>query len=386
MNNSSVIHLVNNAPEHPENTAAQFKVSYNLPFDLTGKKIALIDASFTKAQNNVLGEKITVKSYSDPIKFVKNLTYASTDTWTDETVFFKRFNTTVMNEGRELAKVTYEFTEATRLLTINIKNSRGGIVYVTVRATVRSAASNYWFIKTARGFSGLTNISATRTRYILQPGLTGHLTLKIKPLDSLVGERRDFAKMKRKMMFKIGWQAKKYPPLIIQPGPGYFNSVNELINVINSKLNGQLKIKVAFHKISISRPEGSRVKTLDLGGLQNHLGFTSRVLEFGVSRPSKYIADHPPDMTRGTHHFYIYCSLVKETALNNKMLQILATVDATRGRYGEKVVYPIAHPLFVEAIEGQQQVVEVTIADGTGTSTGLITGETKLTLAVQDYK
>ena len=58
MNNSSVIHLVNNAPEHPENTAAQFKVSYNLPFDLTGKKIALIDASFTKAQNNVLGEKL----------------------------------------------------------------------------------------------------------------------------------------------------------------------------------------------------------------------------------------------------------------------------------------------------------------------------------------
>jgi len=30
--------------------------------------------------------------------------------------------------------------------------------------------------------------------------------------------------------------------------------------------------------------------------------------------------------------------------------------------------------------------VEVTIADGTGTSKGLITGETKLTLAVQDYK
>ena len=167
--------------------------------------------------------------------------------------------------------------------------------------------------------------------------------------------------------------------MLVQPGPVYFNSVNELID-------GKLKIKIAFHKISISRPEGSCVKTLDLGGLQNHLGFTSRVLEFGVGKPSKYIADHPPDMTRGTHHFYIYCSLVKETALNNKMLQILATVDATKGRYGEKVVYPIVHPLFVDAVEGQQQVVEVTIADGTGTSKGLITGETKLTLAVQDYK
>ena len=167
MNNSNVIHLVNNAPEHPENTAAQFKVSYNTPFDLTGKKIALIDASFTKAQNNVLGEKITIKSYAHPIKACTLLTTASTDAWTNETDFFQRFNTTAMDESREIANVTYEYTEATRLLKVNIKNLGDVIVYVTVRATLRSADSNYWFIKTVTGFSGLMNIFPKYSRYIL---------------------------------------------------------------------------------------------------------------------------------------------------------------------------------------------------------------------------
>ena len=62
----NVIHLASNATEHPENTAAQSKVSYNTPFDLTGKKVALIDASFTKAQNNVLGEKLLLQCADHP--------------------------------------------------------------------------------------------------------------------------------------------------------------------------------------------------------------------------------------------------------------------------------------------------------------------------------
>ena len=57
MDTAKVIHLVSNAPEHPENTSNSFKVSYNVPFDLAKKQVALIDATITKARGNVDDEK-----------------------------------------------------------------------------------------------------------------------------------------------------------------------------------------------------------------------------------------------------------------------------------------------------------------------------------------
>ena len=68
MDTAKVIHLVSNAPEHPENTSNSFKVSYNVPFDLTGKQIALIDATVTKARGNVDDEKLTITFASGSTK------------------------------------------------------------------------------------------------------------------------------------------------------------------------------------------------------------------------------------------------------------------------------------------------------------------------------
>ena len=95
-------------------------------------------------------------------------------------------------------------------------------------------------------------------------------------------------------------------------------------------------------------------------------------------------AERLSDMSRGTHHFYIYCSLVKNIAINNKMLQLLATVDATRGIFGQQIVHPVQYPLFVDCVEGPQQMIEIVIADDVGNVKNLLMGRTKLTLAVRD--
>ena len=87
-------------------------------------------------------------------------------------------------------------------------------------------------------------------------------------------------------------------------------------------------------------------------------------------------------MTIGTHNFYIYCSLVRSVAIN-KNLPLLATVDATKGNYGEQMVHPIQFPLFVDCESGPTQVIEVTISDDVGNIEGLLMGRTKLTLAIQ---
>ena len=68
MQNPKVIHLVSNSFMHPKNTASSFKVSYNVPFDLTGKNVALIDIGLTKSSSNVLNETIAIKSHIPPLK------------------------------------------------------------------------------------------------------------------------------------------------------------------------------------------------------------------------------------------------------------------------------------------------------------------------------
>ena len=61
MNTSPVIHFVSNSLTYPENMASNFKISYSVSFNLRGKRIALVDATFTKSQPNILQESITIK-------------------------------------------------------------------------------------------------------------------------------------------------------------------------------------------------------------------------------------------------------------------------------------------------------------------------------------
>ena len=77
MNTSPVIHLVSNSLAHPENMASNFKVSYNVPFDLCGKHVALVDATFTKLQPHILQESITFKFTQK----IKNLALVYKSIW-----------------------------------------------------------------------------------------------------------------------------------------------------------------------------------------------------------------------------------------------------------------------------------------------------------------
>lgn len=96
------------------------------------------------------------------------------------------------------------------------------------------------------------------------------------------------------------------------------------------------------------------------------------------------IAERPPDMTRGTHNFFIYSSLVKNVPINEQTVPLLAVLDATAGEYGQQVQHHVRAPVYVDCIDGPQQKVEISIADDTGNVNGLLQGNTLLTLAIRD--
>ena len=170
-----------------------------------------------------------------------------------------------------------------------------------------------------------------------------------------------------------------------QPGPRYFVNIIDFIHYLNnmSGFGSLASLALIYGKVVLSVGAGIiEFCDIDLGGLNNHLGFDDSILRVMLEN-RVFSANRPPDMTRGTHHFYIYCSLVRSVAINKKNLPLLATVNATKGNYAEQMVHPIQFPLFVDCKSGPMQVIEVTISDDVGNIEGLLMGRTKLTLAIQ---
>ena len=171
----------------------------------------------------------------------------------------------------------------------------------------------------------------------------------------------------------------------LQPGPRHFANITDFIHYLNhmSGFSSLATLALICGKVVLSGGAGiTEFGDIDLGGLNNHLGFDDSILRV---TPEKRVfsASRSPDMTKNTHHFYIYCSLVRSIAINEKNLPLLATVDATKGNYGEQNVHPIQFPLFIDCESGPTQVIEVTISDDVGNIKGLPMGRTKLTLAMQ---
>ena len=133
-----VLHLVSNSFSHPENTASSFKVSYNVPFDLRGRKVALVDATLTKAQENVLQEKITFTKFYKVKK--------------SQTITSKKFNQA--SHLSALPNVESSWINLFKLLHGNIRiNGQSGI---SIESVYESATKNVTFIITNRSSSDIT--------------------------------------------------------------------------------------------------------------------------------------------------------------------------------------------------------------------------------------
>ena len=140
-----------------------------------------------------------------------------------------------------------------------------------------------------------------------------------------------------------------------QPEPQYFANITDFIHYLNnmSGFSALATLALVYGKVVLSVGAGIiEFCDIDLGGLNNHLGFDDSILRVATEK-RVFSANRSLDMTRGTHYFYIYCSLVCSIAINEKNLPLLATVDATKGNYGEQIVHPIQFPLFVDCESGE---------------------------------
>ena len=69
---------------------------------------------------------------------------------------------------------------------------------------------------------------------------------------------------------------------------------------------------------------------------------------------------------------------MNSVTVNEKILPLLATVDATKGNYGQQVIHLIRYPLFVDYVHGPQQMIEITISNDMGSIESTFAGRTNL--------
>ena len=392
MDDPKVIHLVSNATEHPENTAGRFKVTFNNTFNLSGKKVALTDVTLTKSNENVKEEKLQFHFKSKPTfvtTFFRPLKPRKNEVWTNPTDFFKRltqdfsYKVDYYRPAKVLLSCKHEYFEDQKRLHVTIVNKSKYVCVILVRR-------DYWKPL------DLTNITSNRNTFqITIPAKTTRLLkfdtsiLKFNEL----GDVNKYKKFLNKMAFDIHLKRVRVTNYstntskIFQPGPNHFKNIEELLLRLNQMPDFKklATLSLQYGKVVFKPNPTIDPCTVYFGGLENHFGFDTNYLIINkTNRKTAFVAQRPPNMNRGTHHFYIYCSLVKNVMINNMQAPLLATVDATKGEYGEQIMHPVLQPIYLEAVEGPQQVIEVEIADDTGNRIGLLMGRTKLTLAVSD--
>ena len=174
--------------------------------------------------------------------------------------------------------------------------------------------------------------------------------------------------------------------IVVKPESGNYATIRDLIAHLNSlpAFKKLASLSIVRDRVQLFIPQKTKSCQVNFGSLEGHFGFHQSTIFHKTGSDTTLVAQDPPDMTRGIHHLYIYCSLVDNVAVNERMLPLLDTLDATKGRNGEQVQHDLKFPLFVNCAAGRQQTISVTIADDTGNSAQLLHGRTKLTLALRN--
>ena len=449
-----VLHLVSNSDTFEDNMASDFKIAYNNALDLTGKKIALVDITLTKAQENVLDEVIVVTDLKGEEQVYYGSLHAETSFGSVSSELNSGFTLPDVNftdyvKSHELMP-TYEGTYLDvrdrilqRYAKVAIRDSDGRLLGGALMTPAPGAppgvgklrivnTSDFpmliemslfpdyvhgWVVERivdgpahvtgpTLPTSNLFQWNEVFRREAVNSGITSYKIEKNSSAEIVVSIRHwtselllawssdniatnvqlfeaNLLKLTVRGKLKRAHQA---VDKIITPGPGYFDTIQELMEVLESNTHFNHLAKVELRRGKKVRFNLGPQCRVNLGGLRHHFGFDldKSVLENRTNQPKIFDSQRPPDMSRGTHHFYIYCSIVQDVMINDRRLCLLATVDASEGVYGEQKLHHIIHPLFVKCVPGRQQLIEVTISDDVGNHSRLLMGRTKLTCSIQN--
>jgi hypothetical protein len=397
--------LKSNSLTADDNHAGVFKINYNNQLDFTGRKVALINASLTKAQANVSNEKITIsqeKPQPGPgPKIVDEFKMQAP--WINHLQYLNRFKKNIVNGTKLLFTMDMNFDATTKVVTLQAENKTDFNAYLVFKSY--PGPDSCWKVISAKSSQHMQRTN-TRPQQVDVPaanGIPAHKeytitlladhtsTVKVSMLGMDLMKISDLEALK--LLPTKPYLRVEYIPTVntmvqelhyIQPGPGHFPSIESLMDKVNKLLTKFGKFSYVNGRVLFAAKTTGPSFKLNFGGLRVHFGFDELELVYTKGSISKFLAARPPDLTRGTLHFHVYCSLIQDVYVNEQKRPLIASLDATKSEYGKQHIFNVVTPIYLNCVEGPQAFIEVTIANDSGSIDGLLMGETQLVFAFSD--
>ena len=364
---------------HCNNTASQFRVTFDRSYDLNDGEweVALMEITYVNSMYNVVNEYYQVEEVKETAfipKYVKNTvihgnTAGSFSAPIDNDVIleYDKVTNRYRLEKREKEKNDWSYTMSRKVaIDLGLASSRSvgeGDDVIILREKQSSLIGRY---KPAEEITVGTfsierkekeTVSTSKTwNHSLTPGyydtlsaltdeLNGTNKNPMTKMSEVVGDK-DF------IQFKI-------------PKVDTSSKALDLVKWIYEDYTQHLLVAIK---------DGYRL--IMCNGLHDILGFKSKILEAGVHR-----TEYPCMLNRGIYNFFIYCSIIRPIAVGDVQAQLLRMVDVPTGKHwGSVACRTMTTPIYIPLNTNNFNSIHFEIRDDTGQLIRFSNAKTIITL------
>ena len=205
------------------------------------------------------------------------------------------------------------------------------------------------------------------------------------------------------------WAAGKKLGCVIKIPPGHYNTVEELISIINDRvshakkkwrkneieteevkkaaldaLNGFGLIYDKIRKRAVVKLTSKEIRQCSFGpDLQYMFGFDRE--QSVAFQKSKNFAQYPPDLSAGFNTLFVYCNLIEHQAVGGSLVPLLRTVPI-KGSFGQNIDRVFLSPHYSNLRTNTFDSIEIKICRDTGELVDFNFGKVILKVHLQKRK
>lgn len=175
---------------------------------------------------------------------------------------------------------------------------------------------------------------------------------------------------------------------------GYYNRIEDLLEAISESLpmqyrenviceydakSNRVEIKLQDPVVALHLPTflmyilGYNINPYDQNKQSDAISYSP-----GIRRDAGP-APHPPDMRAGLGIFYVYCDVVEQNVVGNKLAPLLRAI-AVQGEFGDIIDNIFVHPHYMPVLKKEFDSVEIAIKTDQNTPLALQYGKTMVKL------
>ena len=165
---------------------------------------------------------------------------------------------------------------------------------------------------------------------------------------------------------------------------GHYSKIEDLIAAMIKTIPAEIRDKVILRYDSNANRVHIRllkpVTAIEISDpLLYILGYNVSTFGYSYAKDNPGVAPHPPDMRAGLSIFYVYCDVVEQSVIGDKLASLLRSV-AVSGKFGDIIHSSFDHPHYVPVLKKDFDSIEIAIKTDQNEPVALEYGKTLVKL------